>query len=156
MKKLSSFCLFVFPPPSSQGLWISCPLHGRVQHESSGQAKTPGKVVERPGDSAPVRAAEGILRLLLNPRPPEVTPCHPTTRSALHLHSKPSSNLLTFVLVVAWRLTGAIHRETYKQTRFVRLHVSLLHVGYLLKTSLHFFFFFGGGEAGGIFILQTF
>lgn len=71
----------------SQGVWVSCPLHGRVQHESSRQAKTPGKVVERPGDPAPVRAAEGILRLLLKPRPPKSHRAIPRLAPPLHLHS---------------------------------------------------------------------
>lgn len=55
-----------------QSFWLPRPLHRRVQHESSRQAEASGKVVERARHTAPLRPAEGILRLRLKLRPPRV------------------------------------------------------------------------------------
>jgi len=48
-----------------QGVWFPRPLHRRVQHESSGQAKAAGAFLERPRHQAPLRPAQRVLRLQL-------------------------------------------------------------------------------------------
>lgn len=48
-----------------QGLWFPRPLHRRFQHESSGQAEAAGTFLERPRHQAPLRPAQGVLRLQL-------------------------------------------------------------------------------------------
>lgn len=48
---------------SPQGVWLPCPLYGRLQHEPLGEAETAGPVVERAGHPPPLRSAEGIFCL---------------------------------------------------------------------------------------------
>lgn len=73
-----------------QGVWLPRALHRRVQHESAGQAKASGKVLERPRHQAPLRPTEGLLCLLLGNVPP--CPPHPNPRHSKGL-APPSSNV---------------------------------------------------------------
>jgi hypothetical protein len=65
---LSGYCLL------PQGVWLPCPLHRRVQHESAGQAKASGKVVECTGHPTLVCTTQRIFCLRLtrlgSTRPP--------------------------------------------------------------------------------------
>lgn len=91
-----SDCPFVRPP--AQGLWLPGPLHGRVQHEPTGEAEAPGQILERPGHPPPLRTTQRLLRLRLSAEDPRNRLGTSTVRSDEKLKSLDPQIILLYNL----------------------------------------------------------
>lgn len=91
-----SDCPFVRPP--AQGLWLPGPLHGRVQHEPTGEAEAPGQILERPGHPPPLRTTQRLLRLRLSGEDPRNRLGTSTVRSDEKLQSLDPQIILLYNL----------------------------------------------------------